>query len=102
MIVRATLAAVALWLAIGAGIEINAHYKRLMAAQARAHQVTQANFAKVTRFVDGCVRGEIAPLDELLYDCGKIRLLDTPARLVSTEMDEAERLWRVTHAQRTL
>lgn len=87
MTARATLAAVVLWFVVGAGIEMNGRHERAMS-------IAQANLAKAARFVDGCLRGEVAPIDDLLYDCSKIRKLDTPARLMSAEMDEADRLWR--------
>lgn len=95
MTARTVVAAVALWFAIGAWVEMNWRHERAMS-------IAQANLAKAARFVDGCLRGEVAPIDDLLYDCSKIRRLDTPARLMSAEMDEADRLWRVAYPQRTL
>lgn len=95
MTARTVVAAVALWFAIGTGVEMNWRHERAMS-------IAQANLAKAARFVDGCLRGEVAPIDDLLYDCSKIRRLDTPARLMSAEMDEADRLWRVVYSQRTL
>jgi len=94
MTARAALVAVVLWFAVGAGVEMNWRHERAMS-------VAQANLAKAARFVDGCLRGEVVPIDDLLYDCSKVRRLDTPARLMSAEMDEADRLWRVAYPHRT-
>jgi hypothetical protein len=85
-VARATAALLGIWIFAGAGIEAVAWHERQLAAQARRHAVTQQNYAKAERFVDGCLRGHVVALDDLAYDCGDVRLLSIPARLLRDEI----------------
>ena len=83
---RAVTALLGIWIFVGAGIEAAAWHERQLTAQARRHAVTQKNYAKAERFVDGCLRGHVVALDDLAYDCGQVRLLPLPARLLRDEL----------------
>ena len=83
---RATAALLGFWISIGAGIEAVTWHERQLTTQARRHAVTERNYAKAERFVDGCLRGQMVALDDLVYDCGDVRLLRLPARLLHDEL----------------
>ena len=83
---RATVALLGIWLFAGAGVEALHWHDRQLAAQARRHAVTQKNYAKAERFVDGCLRGHVVALDDLAYDCGDVRLLSLSAKAMRDEL----------------
>lgn len=85
-VARATAALLGIWLALGGMVEVSAYHKRELARQQRAQAVVEANAAKLMRFVDGCIRGEPAPIDDLLYDCRDVRLMRLSASAVRGEL----------------
>ncbi len=85
-IARATAALLGIWLALGGMVEVSAYHKRELARQQRAQAIVEANARKLMRFVDGCIRGEPSPLDDLLYDCRDVRLMRLPASAVQQEL----------------
>ena len=87
-VARATAALLGIWLALGGMVEVSAYHKRELARQQRAQAIVEANAAKLMRFVDGCIRGEPAPIDDLLYDCRDVRLMHLPASEVRQELRE--------------
>ena len=87
-VARATAALLGIWLALGGMVEVSAYHKRELAQQQRAQAVVEANAAKLMRFVDGCLRGELSPLDDLIYDCRDVRLMHLPASEVRQELRE--------------
>jgi hypothetical protein len=84
---RATTALLGIWIFTGAGVEaLHWHERRLAIEALHQHErrlaVAHANFAKAERFVDDCLRGGLARIDDLVYDCGSVRRPRLPARLV--------------------
>lgn len=84
----AVSALLGIWLALGGMVEVSAYHKRELARQQRTQAVAESNAAKLMRFVDGCLRGEPSPLDDLIYDCRDVRLMHLPASEVRQELRE--------------
>lgn len=93
---RGKLAAALLviWIVSGLAFEVVLHIDRtIIRATARAaapRLIAERNLAKAIRFVDGCLRREITPIDDLLYDCHDVKLLHLPARMLREEMNALE------------
>lgn len=83
---RAATALLGLWILAGAGIEALHWHRQALDAAARRHAVTKQNYAKAAGFVDACLRGHPAMIDNLMYDCSHVRLMQLPARVLRNEL----------------